>query len=161
MSERVEQGLGFAFDEPKAQPKLKADHWSLEDPSPFGSLIAVLNGYPVGAIRLYSVTLSSKFTLMDCVGFGCVWVHPDYRGRGVASQMLERATDPDLNAEGFPLALLYSRYRNLYSKAGFKIIKMDVHDRPGNALWYKSITNNRKTTLFPKKDWETPNIGHF
>src|SRR5574340_1039597 len=112
----------FSFDEteePESEQPLKV---------PPGARIIALDGRPVSAIYMVYNHLLLEGARVKVVSFGGVCTHPDYRGRGLASRLLDACIGEAVAAKA--TLLFISGDRGLYQRA---------HAVPGGAVWSAKV----------------------
>ena len=141
-------------------PGLKANHWKLSNPSPFRSTVLWDGGRPIGAVRVYNITLRGPAVSIACWGLGCVWIEPDFRGRGLGVQLVRKSVKElsglrvDWKHPRIGL-LLFSQDRTLYKDCGFSPIKECGRE----SLWFRSMQPG--LSLSKSSEWNTPGVEHF
>lgn len=92
------------------------------------AFIAIVNGRVVGTGSLNGQTVSS------------VYVHPDYQGRGVATQLMDTVENV-ANAESHPTLSVQSSVtaRPFYEKRGFKVVQEGFFGEEPTILMSKEI----------------------
>jgi len=95
---------------------------------PKGARIVVADGKPVSHLRIAYNYLSVQGARVKVASFGGVCTHPDYRGRGIATQLLESCVRETVEAKA--LLLFISGMRGLYRRA---------HAVPAGPVWRVSV----------------------
>ena len=99
--------LCFGYDEPTHAPRRRT--------VPPGARIIAQDGKPVSVIYMLYSHLSLEGARVKVVSFGGVCTHPDYRGRGIATELLSACIEEATGA-GARL-LIISGGRGLYRRA--------------------------------------------
>jgi predicted N-acetyltransferase YhbS len=83
-------------------------------------LLALDAGAPVACVQIFDKTIRVRGTPVRLGGIGSVATHSDYRGRGVSSDLLERAIER-MRARGMWLSLLFAApVAPLYERLGWQ-----------------------------------------
>ena len=130
------------------------DFWNLREgwewgEAPVGMVIARLRGERVACLRLFKRTVHIPGAQLPALGVGGVYTKEAFRGRGVASILLQKSIER-LRGAGHRILLLNSGKRSLYARAGF------VEIREG--LWAHQIEG---IPFWLQPDWEVIPKAHF
>ncbi len=86
--------------------------------NPAGSWVILADQLPVSHAAWRPITLLSHARPIRAVGIGLVTTHSDYRGRGLAGQVVNACLDA-ATGQGAEVAFLFAETRKLYSELGF------------------------------------------
>ena len=101
------QHLVFRPDEPEALLRYRS--YVRDDPAfRIGQTrVAEMGGRIVGHLRVWDRKLAVRGTVLTAGGIGSLLTHPEYRGRGIASGLLEN-TEQYFEEAGYDIGLLFS-----------------------------------------------------
>lgn len=89
------------------------------------------NGRTVAHTAWRSLVLRSGPLRLPAAGIGLVTTHRDWRGRGLATRLVEECVQ-DARSQGACLALLFAPPRALYSRLGFRPAGQERMTRPNS-----------------------------
>jgi len=132
----------------KACWDLRGRRWDWDPPAD-ETLIATLQERPIAVARAFhGKTLESVSCSMHVVGIGGVWVDPEHRGSGVASQLMRFCVDR------FPIVVLFSVRRTLYERSGF----VAIGEVGNESLW---VADTSSGIRFNHSGWTLCPADHF
>lgn len=127
-------------------PHLKQPHWTWDKAPPSKAIVAYVMGtdgvrVPVACLRLFKRHITSPGAKGDggccfsCYGIGGVFTEKPWRGKGLASLLLDRA-ETFARERGAFLALFAVYGKDLYLRAGYIPVAKCLETR--EHLWVKS-----------------------
>lgn len=81
-------------------------------------LLAVCGDLPVACVQIFTKRIWLRGTELKLGGIGSVATHPEFRRRGLASELLQRA-EAEMRARDMHLALLFSGRLEFYERRGW------------------------------------------
>ncbi|MEE2776974.1 MAG: GNAT family N-acetyltransferase [Acidobacteriota bacterium] len=124
------------------------DHDPLFGPGDF--LLALDGTRPVSCVQIFDKRIYLFGREVHLGGIGSVATHPDFRGRGLASELLKRS-EPRMRDRGMPLALLFTGITRFYSKLGWIRAFMDLNSYRRGAA-FRGPANDLSTRRFDDAD---------
>lgn len=90
------------------------------DPScgPGDFLLAFDGGRPVSCVQLFEKAIRLRGRTVRLGGIGSVGTHPDYRRKGLASELMRRQADA-MRARDMPIGLLFTGRIGFYARLGW------------------------------------------
>jgi len=144
------QHLIFRPDEPEAPIRYRS--YVREDPTyRIGQTrIAEVDGRIVGHLRVWDRKLAVRRTVLTAGGIGSLLTHPEYRGRGIASGLLDD-TERYFEETGYDIGLLFSIIGTPYYVArGWSPIPISTFEL--NLSGSKGEETSSARALVPEKD---------
>jgi|SRR5579875_191340 len=88
-------------------------------------LVARIDGRLVGTAQIFDRRIRLCGRSFSAAGLGSVFVHPDYRGRGIGSSLLSLAV-ATMEREGFEVSLLFSDRIDFYQRFGWRSVPRTI-----------------------------------
>lgn len=121
-SEITKEVYEFGYSILRISPKEMPEEIAKYGSKPFGFITARDNNKLIGIVIVYTREVMFENRSINIGGIGYVCVHEDYRRKGVATQMMEKAMT-ELKEKGCDIAFLNFEDEavgsNLYAKFGF------------------------------------------
>ena len=116
----VEQALALLYAAfPKTPPSYFQNHQWHDPTLAIEDTYLALDGENLAAVvQLFPRQMFVRRQIVPLAGIGNVGTHPDYRGAGLASQLMEFVLR-DARRRGFQLAMLFTRIDTFFTRFGF------------------------------------------